>query len=251
MLTLLVLVLFLPGFYFLSQLLFCLLLILSFTAQFRHCRLELLDFDVFDFSILLWSQFLHGLYQFLLFSLDLDVVGSHVLILVLLKHLAQVLVKTLDTAVKGILSGQDLLPNLFCLVWSVVWAMCNLLLHHRHRRSTKNSSQVIQRSQKCGCGTYSRLAIIPETFFVVTVKPMLLSRDALGAFSPSSLFSNFFTASFTIHRQRNQWDWRETYIGQPFVVISSICLTVRVLLLCAKRFSMKDNYNLFLLILDL
>lgn len=114
-LGLLVFILFLPGLDLIPELLFSLLELLSFTAQFADGSLQLLDLDVFDLCVLLRCQVLHRQQQLLLLPLNLRVVRCHVLVLVLLQHLTEFSVKAFDLSMELVPSGEDLLPNLLGL----------------------------------------------------------------------------------------------------------------------------------------
>ena len=115
----LIIILFLPHFDLLSQFFLGLLLLLSLTTHFGDCAFKLLNFDVFELSILLRGQIFHRLEQLLLLAFDLDIVGRHVFILVLLQHLGQVLIETLNASVDAHVSLLDLLPELLRLVRDV------------------------------------------------------------------------------------------------------------------------------------
>ena len=114
-LGLLVFILFLPGLDLIPELLFSLLELLSFTAQFADGSLQLLDLDVFDLCVLLRCQVLHRQQQLLLLPLNLRVVRCHVLVLVLLQHLTEFAVKAFNLSMELVPSGEDLLPNLLGL----------------------------------------------------------------------------------------------------------------------------------------
>ena len=135
-LALLILVLLLPSLDLLTKLFFGLLKLLSLFAQLGDRRFQLLDLDVLNFGILLTSKLFHGLEKLLFFALDLRVVCSHVFILVLLEHLAQLLVQPVDLLVKLVPGAQNFLPEVLCLGGAVWAASSYLLFHHGHRRDS-------------------------------------------------------------------------------------------------------------------
>ena len=115
-LRMLIIVFLLPCLDLLSQFLLGLLLILRFATHLGNRAFKLLDFDVLELCILLGGQVFHRLQQLLLLALDLDVVGGHVLILVLLKHFGEVLVESLNAGIDARVSVIYFFPELLSLI---------------------------------------------------------------------------------------------------------------------------------------
>ena len=109
MFCLLVLVLLLPVAYLISHLHFRLLCFCVLATQLRNRRFQLLNLDILDLCILLRSQFLHSFEQILLLLFDLDIIGLHILIFVLLQDFVEVLVQTIHLVV-DLLSCREYLP---------------------------------------------------------------------------------------------------------------------------------------------
>ena len=172
MLWLLCLVLFLPNFDFISQFLFCFVMLLAFLAKFPNCTLQFLNLYVFYLSILLRSELFHGLEQLLLFSLDLDVVRGHVFIFVLLKNFWQVLVQTFNTWIDLLVALENFFPDFLGFRGALGQALADSLTHHGHRGCTihqKDKLRIFDFAKKRV--TYSKLR--PWAFglrVVVTVK---------------------------------------------------------------------------------